>query len=289
MSTFGGARYRTPFLEGFVLGNSQAAESRYRTVSLLLKKKILRDDYKPRPGKGRETLPEDAANVAEDEPGAEGLTNAAVLLDFYDDVPHREISVLQKAAVYEILSLAQSSIFASAIDALDKSDRCQVPDLCDAIVATKRFGKFWLAPFGATGRLPTVRELHDALFDAETSVEMAAIGGAMLQRLQKDAAFQASAPDLQGMPPFILMQGIPPEKPLVASFASLIESQVIRHEQVSINKNRQKWCHFDEAGQQLVKADHRLLGVGWHAMRFPQLYALCSDVRLTKDDLSHAK
>jgi hypothetical protein len=34
MSTFGRLRYRTPFLE---LGNSEAAESRYRTVTLLLK------------------------------------------------------------------------------------------------------------------------------------------------------------------------------------------------------------------------------------------------------------
>ena len=289
MSTFGGLRYRTPFLEGFLLGNSEAAESRYRTVSLLLKKKLLQEDYKSRSGKGNETLPEDAANVAEDEPDVEGITNSAVLLDFYDDVPHQEITVLQKAAVYEILSLAQSSIFASAIDALEKSGRCQVPALRDAIVETKRFGKLWLTPFGESGRLPTVRELHDALFEAESSVEMAAIGGVMLRRLRNDAAFHASAPDLQGTPPLALLQGVPTEKPLTVSFASLIESMVIRHEQVSVNKNRQRWCYFDESGQQLVKDDIRPLGVGWHAMRFPQLYALCRDVRLTKDDLSHAE
>ena len=288
MSTFGGVKYRTPFLEGFLLGNSRAAESRYRTVSLLLKRKLLREDYKPRPGKGLETLPEEAANVAEDETGVEGLSNAAVLLDFYDEVPNPEIAVLQRAAVYELLSLAQSSIFASAIDALDKSGRCQVSGLRDAIVASKHFGKFWLAPFGATGRLPTARELHDALFDAETSVERAAIGGALLRRAQKDPAFQASATDLVGMPPLMLMQSLPAEKPLAESFASLMESMVVRHEQVSINKNRQRWCYLDETGQQLVKDDLRPLGVGWHAMRFPQLFALCHDARLTKDDLSHA-
>jgi hypothetical protein len=289
MSTYGRLRYRTPFLEGFLLGNSEAAEARYRTITLLLKRRLLQEDYNPRPGKRRETLPEDAANVAEDEPGAEGLTNAAVLLDFYDEVPHREIAVLQKAAVYEILCLAQSSIFASVIDALDKSGRCQVSSLRDSIVATKRFGKFWLTPFGETARLPTVRELHDTLFEVETFVEMAAIGGVMLRRLQNDAAFQASAPELQGMPPLALMQGIPTEKSLTESFVSLIESMVIRHEQVSFNKNRQRWCYFDESGQQLVKGDVRPLGVGWHSMRFPQLYALCKDVRPTKDDVSYAK
>jgi len=278
-----------PFLEGFLLGNSCAAESRYRTVNLLLKRKLLQEDYKRRSGMGRETLPEDAANIAEDEPDTEGITNATVLLDFYDEAPRQDIAVLQRAAVYEILSLAQSAIFASAIDALDKSGQCQVPNLRDAIVGTKRFGKFWLAPFGATGRLPTVRELHDALFEVETPVEMAAIGGVLLRRVQNDAAFQTSATELQGVPPLVLMQSIPTEKPLVESFASLIESMVVRHEQVSFNKNRQRWCYFDESGQNLVKDDLRPLGVGWHAMRFPQLYALCSDVRLTKDDLSHAK
>jgi hypothetical protein len=289
MSTFGGVKYRAPFLDGFLLGNSRAAESRYRTISLLLKKKLLREDYKARPGKGLETLPEEAANVAEDDTGADGLGNAAVLLDFYDEVPNQEIAVLQKAAVYELLSLAQSSIFASAIDALDKSGRCQITGLRDAIVATKHFGNFWLDPFVATGRLPTARELHDALFDAETSVERAAIGGALLRRVQKDPALLASSPDLLGMPPLTLMQVLSPEKPLAESFASLMESMIVRHDQVSINKNRQRWCYLDETGQHLVKDDLRPLAVGWHAMRFPQLFALCRDVRLTKSDLSNGK
>ena len=288
MSTFGGVKYRTPFLEGFLRGNSRAATIRYRTVSMLLKKKLLRDEYKPGPRNGLETLPEDAANIADDEPRAEGITNAAVLLHFYDEVPRLEIAVLQKAAVYEILSLAHLSIFASAIDALGKSGRCHLPDLRDAIVAAKRFGKFWLAPFEATGRLPTVRQLHDALFEVETFVERAAIGGVLLRRVQNDAAYKVSKPDLKDMPPFILMQGIPAEKPLAESFAGLIESMIIRHLQVSKNKNRQRWCYLDDRGQ-LVKDDLRPLGVGWHAMRFPQLNAMCRDVRLTKDDLSNAQ
>jgi hypothetical protein len=289
MSTFGGVKYRTPFLEGFLLGNSGAAESRYRTVSMLLKRKLLREDYKPRTGKGVETLSEEAANIAEDDTGSDGLSNAGVLLDFYDEVPSSGIAVLQKAAVYELLSLAQSSIFASAIDALDKSGRCQVDGLRDAIVATKHFGKFWLVPFGATGRLPTARELHGALFDAETPVERAAIGGALLRRVQKDLAFLASVPDLIRMPPLMLMRVLPAEKPLADSYASLMESMVKRHEQVSINKNRQRWCYLDETGRQLVRDDLRPLGVGWHAMRFPQLFAICRDVRLTNSDLSHGK
>ena len=87
----------------------------------------------------------------------------------------------------------------------------------------------------------------------------------------------------------MLLQDLPPEKPLAESFANLVESMVACHEQVSINKSRQRWCYLDGSGRQLVKDDLRPLGVGWHAMRFPQLFSLCRDVRLTKDDLSHGR
>lgn len=289
MSQLGSVRYRGPFLEGFLLGNSRAAEARYRTVNLLLKRRLLREDYKTTRGKGQDTLPEDAANIAEDETENEGLSNPSVLLDFYNGAPRPEIALLQKAAVYELLSLALSAIFASAIDALEKSGECEVLALRDKIVAIKPFRRYWLAPFGDSGRLPTAGELHEALFDAETPVEMAAVAGAMLRRVQQDAPFRSIAPDLVGTPVLMLHQGLASEKPLADSFPSLIESMVARHEQVSINKNRQRWCYLDGSGRRLVNDDIRPLGVGWHAMRFPQLFSLCRDLRLTKDDLKHGR
>lgn len=112
--------------------------------------------------------------------------------------------------------------------------------LRDAIVADKQFGKFWRAPFGEAAGLPPVTELHGAVFNAETWVEKAAVGGAMLRRVKHDAAFQTSAADLAGTPPLMLLQGLPAEKPLAESFARLMESMVARHEQVSVNKNRQR-------------------------------------------------
>jgi hypothetical protein len=107
--------------------------------------------------------------------------------------------------------------------------------------------------------------------------------------VKQDAAFQASAADLIGTPPLMLLQGLLAEKPLTESFASLMESMVARHEQVSINKNRQRWCYLDGSGRELVKDELRPMGVGWHAMRFPQLFSLCRDVRLHKYDLSHGR
>ena len=73
-----------------------------------------------------------------------------------------------------ILQLAQSSISPAQSMRSTTPARCQIFDLRNSIVATKRFGKFWL-PFGETARLPTVRELHDTLFEVETSGEMAAM------------------------------------------------------------------------------------------------------------------
>ena len=289
MSTLGGIRYRVPFLEGFLLGNSQPAEARYRTVSLLMKRKLIGEDYRAKPGAGRDTLPEEAANVAEDEAENDGLSSGSVLLNFYEEAPRPEIERLQRAAVYELLSLALSAIFSNAIDALDKSGQCEVSALRDAIVANKSLGRYWLAPFGGSGRVPTARELHDALFDAATPVEMAAVGGVMLRRVRQDPAFNSTAPDLVDTPTLMLQHGLAPEKPLANSFAGLMESMVARHEQVSINKNRQRWCYLEGSGRRLVKDDIRPLGVGWHSMQFPQLFSLCRDLRLTKDDLGHGR
>lgn len=285
MSGLGSVNYRVPFLKGFLLGNSEDAGARYRTVSLLFQRRLLQEDYKPQPGVVKDALPEEAAGAAEDETENVGLNNADVLLDFYEEEPKSEIALLQKVAVYELLSLALSAIFASAIDVVDKSGSCDIFALRDVIVRSKKFGKFWIEPFGA-GRLPPARALHDALFEAKTPVEEAAIGGAILRRVRHDPAFHASGSELVGAPPFMLHQGLATEEPLADSFATLMESLVARHEQVSDNKNRQRWCYFDATGRRLVKDDIRPLGIGWHSMRFPQLFSLCRDLRLTQRDLS---
>lgn len=285
MSGLGEVRYRVPFLEGFLLGDSTEADARYRTVNLLFKRKLLREDSAPETGGAQDTLPEEAANTAEEEIESEGLNNASVLLDFYEEAPKPEIALLQKAAVYELLSLALTAIFASAIDIINKAGRCDVLALRDAIVASKDFGKFWRDPFSA-GRLPATRKLHDAMFDAETPAEKAAIGGAILRRVRHDPAFTASVAGLTGAPPITLYQGLALEKSLANSFGALTDSLVARHKFVSINKNRERWCDFDPTGRILEKIDPNPLGLGWHSMRFPQLYSLYRDVRLTQKDIS---
>ena len=82
-----------------------------------------------------------------------------------------------------------------------------------------------------------------------------------------------------------LLEALPPDKAMADSYEGLLQAMVARHEQVSINKNRQRWCYLQN--DEMVRDDLRPLQIGWHAMRFPQLSALCKDLHLTKEDLVH--
>ena len=84
-----------------------------------------------------------------------------------------------------------------------------------------------------------------------------------------------------------LLEALPTDKPMADSYEGLLQAMVTRHEQVSINKNRQRWCYLDNG--EMVRDDLRPLQIGWHAMRFPQLFALCKDLHLTKEDLVNGK
>lgn len=293
LSCFGGLKYyRTPFLEGYLLGNSQAAETRYKTVSLLFERKLLLDNSRKRRMKINEILAEEdiAALETDDGLNAEGLSNADVLLRFYEEKPSRDIAHIriQKAAVFELLSLAHSAIFAHAIHVLDGTVRCKVDKLHDSIVSSAKYGKLWKKPFDQVGRnAPSARELEAALFAAESTAEQAAIGGILMARIVNDRAFQILSSELAGSPVVALLEPVPMDKSLSVSFAQLLETMVLRHEHVSINKNRQRWCYLDNGD--LVRDDLRPMAIGWHAMRFPQVYALCRDAHLTKEDLAHGK
>lgn len=58
---------------------------------------------------------------------------------------------------------------------------------------------------------------------------------------------------------------------------------VERHELVSQRKNRQRWLFVE--GSTLVRDDPQAMGLGLHALRFPQLGSLARDVELREEDL----
>jgi hypothetical protein len=279
--------YRECFLEGFLLGGGAEAQTRYQTVELLFRRKLFRDDHwvGSVPGQQRhEVLSEDDAAVLEESQEIVGLGNAEVLLHFYEEPTCPEVATLQTAAVFELLSLAHTAIFAHVINSLHSTGNVAVKDLLDAILSTKLRGPLWRLPMNdAGGQIQGVRELLDALFLEESPAAQAALGGNLLARVRADACFGNVAAALVGAPVITLLEALPPDQPMADSYERLIGAMVARHEQVSINKSRQRWCYL--ANGKLVRDDLRQLRFGWHSMRFPQLSALCKDLHLTKEDL----
>jgi hypothetical protein len=254
---------------------------------LLFSRKLLRNDYPVRRAHGKprdEALSEEDAAALEETPENDGLGNGEVLLRFYEERASPEVASLQRAAVFELLSLAHTAIFAHVIGSLQSTDRAAVKDLLDAIVSDKSAGRFWRLPMDVAGRkVGAARELVDALFLEESPAAQAAIGGDILARVRAEACLGNVAVALAGTPVITLLEALPPDKAMADSYEGLLQAMVARHEQVSINKNRQRWCYLQNDA--LVRDDLRPLQIGWHAMRFPQLFALCKDLHLTKEDL----
>lgn len=285
LSGLGNIKYRVPFLDGFLLGSSPGAEARFRTAKLLFDRGLLNEDsWEQEP-----ELIDDMVAAEPDESIEElGLPNDQVLMSFYKEKPSAENARLQKAAVFEVLSLAYSAIFAHAMKSIETSTRCSIANLRDGILANRDFVKAWENPLSRAGSSrPTTTEMVNVLYNAEETSEQAAIGGAIIGRAMGDESFRKAVPELVGTPVVSLLECTPAENSIAQSFSALMEAMIVRHEQVSINKNRQRWCYLDNG--EIVRDDLRPMGVGWHSMRFPQLYSLCRDLRLAKEDLNRGE
>lgn len=287
-SSLGRVKYRDVFLQGFLLGGTREAEARYRTVRLLFARGLLRDEYADaaRAAQREDAVAEDDVAAQEDDAVVAGLTNRDVLMRFFREKPSVDNALLQRAAVFELLSLAQTAIFAHVLDAVAASGRATLPGLLASIVDTKDYGKLWSRPIPqAASMAETVHRLEQALFEADAPAVAAAIGGVLLLRLRTDRTFTERAPDLVGTPVMALLDALDTNGSLASGYGNLVQAMVMQHELVSKNKNRQRWCYAE--GEIIVKDDIRKVGYGWHSMRFPQLWSLCRDLGLKAKDLTH--
>ncbi len=289
-SGLGRMRFREIFLKGFLLGGTREAEARHHTVRLLFQRGLLRDAYEvaKRRRVSADSIAEDDVAGLEEEPEETGLANRDALLRFYGEKPKPESALLQKAAVFELLSLAQTAIFAHAINAIESTGRASISGLVESITADDEHGALWEVPFSkAANKAGSVRDIEQALVEAEDPAVAAALGGALMARVQAERAYGARAPDLADTPVMALLDAIDPSKSLAEGYGDLVQAMVARHEQVSRIKNRQRWCYLESGG--IVRDDLRRLGYGWHAMRFPQLWSLCQDLGLTQKDVSNGR
>jgi hypothetical protein len=76
-----------------------------------------------------------------------------------------------------------------------------------------------------------------------------------------------------------------PGRLLSEVYPQLLSVLIERHGVVSANKNRQRWCYLD--GDKVIRDDLQPMNLALHAVRFPQLYALCADVALDRSDLTN--
>ena len=102
--------YREVFLNGFLRGNSEGAETRFSTVKRLFKRRLLDGAYRRTTGrKGRDAVPEADVDFTEEVEELEGLTNYEVLIDSYEKKSVAENAEFQEAAVYEFIALGLSA------------------------------------------------------------------------------------------------------------------------------------------------------------------------------------
>lgn len=278
-------RYRTPFLEGFLLGDGPEAERRYRTLQRLFRRGLLTGAYDETEAADPGSPAEEDAGAAEAPPEAVGLGNDRVLLHFYEEDPQPDNRDLQTAAVFELLGLGLSALFQALVTVLRQSGRVNAAVLAGRIADEGQLREEWVSPPGA-GQSPAARELVRRLVEANDAIRRAALGGVLLVRVLRDPPFAAVADGLATNPALALVDAAlrsRPERSLAEALPDLVAAMVERHQVVSANKNRQRWCYLD--GETVVRDDLQEMKAGLHAFRFPQLYSLCCDLRLCVEDL----
>ena len=290
-SELGGlSRYREPFLDGFLLGNSPQAERRYRTVQRLFKRGLLTGDYAAQDDDGSstdQTVTEEDARAMEEVPAAAGLENSRVLLRFYEETPSPENHDFQVAAAFELLAVGLASLFQAMVEELRQCGKVKPANLAARLAEEGQPNGLWKCPVASiAARAPTAGELVRRLLEEANPLRRAALGGVLLGRVLHDQTLVAVADDLATNPALLLADGVlrsRPERSLAEAYPDLVVTMVERHETVSVNENRQRWCYVD--GETVVKDDLQVMQVGFHSFRFPQLYSLCRDLDLQSEDL----
>lgn len=281
--------YRDAFLDGFALGDSDVAEVRFSTIQRLFKRNLLIGEHDAGPSTRSETsVPEDEADAAEDFGDERGLSNSMVLFTFYEEAPSAENLDFQEAAVFEFIGLGLSAIFNHAAQQLWGSGRIRIDALKQHLSSAEGYARSWRRPMAeACRRVRGVRELVGSIFEAEGATEaQAVLGGELLLAVLNGQPLAVAREGLGDM----VVLGVFDEffrkdsrKSIADLYSSVLAVLVERHAEVSLRKNRQRWCYLD--GDTLVRDDLQLLIVGLHALRFPQLHALCADLSFGANDL----
>ncbi len=279
------AAYRKRLLRGLLLGSGRDAEKRYRTTAHLFAHGLFNtnngDAVAP------DNLNEEDAAVLEEDVEGTGVSNRVIVLYFYGCAPSSDLHALQSLAVFELLSLGLSAIFRAAVISVTESGKADIAGLTRSIATTGALATLWQSPM-QDAKPKTVKKLVAELFDCDDAIQAASFGGALLLRVIRDPLLPAVWDLLIQMvrEPVELVDRCLREHmdlSLEQALAGLLQAMIERHEVVSKRKNRQRWLFLD--GNVLVRDDPQSMGLGLHALRFPQLGSLAQDIDLSEEDL----
>ena len=279
------ASFRKRLLTGLLLGNSRDTEKRYRTVDHLFAHGLIQ--LNDRVSLTPDTLnEEDAENLEVGIEGA-GISNLDVVLHFYSCAPSSDLRALQALAVFELLSLGLTAIFRAVVVSVTASGKADLAGLAQSVSSVDALAALWQSPM-KDARPKTVKKLVADLLDCDDAFRSASIGGLLLLRIIRDPLLSAVWDVLTQMvrEPVELVDRWLRERmnlSLEAALPELIQAMIERHEVVSQRKNRQRWLFLE--GTSLVRDDPQTLGLGLHALRFPQLGSLARDIDLSEEDL----
>jgi hypothetical protein len=286
-------RFRNPLLDGLLLGNSQDAEKRYRTVKLLFDEGFL-DGEAGDATQASDGIGEDDAGLL-DEGDVQGrwLDSLDIVLHFYGCSWEADKRALQALAVFELLSLGLTAIFRAAVCWVNASTPVEICGLAESISKAGKHAAVWKLPM-QDARPATARQLAHALFDCANGggdlrgTEAAAIGGALLVRVLSDRLFgqvrddiARSAGEALELVDWLRSQR---HRSLAHALPELLQRMAERHKLVSERKNRQTWLLCEDGGK-LARDDLHELGLALHALRFPQLGSLAHDLGLCEEHL----
>lgn len=282
------SRYRDPLLRGLFLGNSRDTEKRYRTAAHLFAEG--RFDAEVADPVAHDSLNEEDAAVSEEDVQCSGLSNLDVVFHFYGRPPREDLRSLQALSVFELLSLGLSAIFRAAVASITDAGRADLAGLTRSISSAGELTTLWKTPM-KDAKPKAVRKLAKELLESNDVVKAASVGGVLLLRLIRDPLLPAVWDSLSQMArePVELVDRclrLRMDRSLAEALPDLLLAMVERHELVSQRKNRQRWLFVD--GNALVRDDPQAMGLGLHALRFPQLGSLARDVELRKEDLHNA-
>ena len=277
--------YRDLLLKGLLLGDSVEAEKRYHTVQRLFDRGLLTGEYDDDDEFNDLSGDESSGSeveTSEESDDVSALSNAQVLLHFYEETPREDNRDFQTAAVFELLSLGLASLFQSLMEEIGRCGRASPTELTARFAGVEKVGLFWKSPWGSVLEgAPKARKLVQRLLDADDAILRGVIGGVLLGRVLLDRPLTALANDLDSNPALALVQETlrnRPDRSLAEAYPDLVQAMIERHEAVSLHKNRQRWCYLHD--NVVVKDDLQEMQVGFHSLRFPQLYSLCRDLGL---------